>query len=337
MGDGDYRMDYQSVGVDLLEQDMFNARLANKLPWLGGFAGAVDIGDDYLVSSCDGIGTKIQLYLDNRTHDGVSIKNLGKDLVAMVFNDIVCTGAIPLFMNDYLAVNNLTNLSDINYLDLIAGINEGLQEFPKPIPLVSGETAIMPAMMEKGKFDIAGFGVGAIKKENFIDGTGIKEGDWMIGLQSSGFHSNGYTLIREIWKENKEGLERKEAEQLLLKFLRPTRIYVRAVLNLLEKHREAVKGIAHITGGGRDNVLRLLGEDINLRPKWNDNWAKPEEFKWIQEKGKVSNEEMKRVFNDGIGMIFIVKESSAVAIIETLTEFGENPIICGKITSRLKQ
>jgi phosphoribosylformylglycinamidine cyclo-ligase len=336
MGDGEYRMDYQTAGVDLQEQEMFNVRLANKMPWLGGFAGAVDIGDDYLVSSCDGIGTKIQLWLDNRTEPGVSIKNLGKDLVAMVFNDIVCTGAIPLFMNDYLAVHNL-NISDINYLDLIAGINEGLQEFPKPIPLVSGETAIMPAMMEKGKFDIAGFGVGAIPKDKFIDGTGIIEGDWMIGLASNGFHSNGYTLIREIWKNQKYRCERKEAEQLLLKLLRPTRIYVRPVLNLLEKHREGVKGIAHITGGGRDNVLRLLGEDINLRPKWKDNWAKPEEFKWIQEKGEVSDEEMKRVFNDGIGMIFIVKESFAVQIIETLTELGESPIICGKIASRLKQ
>tara|TARA_B110000467_G_scaffold43944_1_gene40293 strand:+ start:2636 stop:3646 length:1011 start_codon:yes stop_codon:yes gene_type:complete len=336
MGDGENIMDYQSVGVDLQEQEMFNVNLAMKMPWLGGFAGAVDIGEDYLVSSSDGIGTKIQLFIDNRHADGVSIKNLGKDLVAMVFNDIICTGAVPLFMNDYLAVHDL-RISEINYLDLIAGINEGLAELGVPCPLIGGETAIMPDMMEHGKFDIAGFGVGVIKKDLFIDGTKIKEGDVMVGLKSSGFHSNGYTLIRKVWQTQKYRNTLEENDALIQKLLTPTRIYVKSLLAVLSRHRKKVHGIAHITGGGRDNLLRLLGEDINLRPQWSNDWAKPEEFQWIQEKGEVSDQEMKRVFNDGIGMILVVHPNSVVSVVDTLTELGESPIICGKISSRLKQ
>ena len=172
-------MNYKDSGVNLHEQDMFNAQLATQMPWLGGFAGAFDIGDDFLVSSTDGVGTKIKLYNSYKDLDGVSIRNLGIDLVAMVMNDIVCTGAKPLFFNDYLAVNTIES---VEALELVAGINEGLAQCGN-VPLLGGETAIMSDMYKLGDFDVAGFGVGACPKDDYIDGSGISAGNVMIGLK----------------------------------------------------------------------------------------------------------------------------------------------------------
>ena len=321
-------MDYQSSGVDLQDQNMFNAKLAAKMPWLGGYAGAYDFGDDYLVSATDGVGSKIKLYFDHKDYPDINIKNLGHDLVAAVMNDIVCTGAIPLFMNDYLSVHDLK--SD-EYLDLIDGINEGLKQCGHNVPLIGGETAILPDIYKKHEFNIAGFGVGVCPKNDFIDGRNIKDGDMMIGLKSSGFHCNGYSLIRKVWE--KYGANAPKGT--LKKLLAPSRIYVTSVLAVLKKHRKDVNGIAHITGGGRDNILRLLGEGLNLRPIWSDDWERPEEFKWLQDAGTISNEEMKRVFNDGIGMILVVNRDAVVKIVEELTSLAESPIICGRIQVRL--
>jgi len=334
--EGGERVDYQSVGVNLQDQELFNAKLTARMPWLGGYAGAFDIGDNYLVSSCDGIGTKIQLYLENKNWEGVNISNLGIDLVAMVFNDIVCTGAKPLFMNDYLAVHDLET---DEYLVLIDGINKGLKQCGDSVPLISGETAIMPSMIAKNTFDIAGFGVGVCEKEHFIDGTAVVEGDMMLGLKSSGFHSNGYTLIREVWKERLRNSKYKASDSdiILPKLLTPTRIYVKSILDVLHRFRKDVHGIAHITGGGRDNVLRLLGENLNLRPKWRNDWLRPAEFKWVKDMGDIADEEMKRVFNDGLGMILVVSRDMAPKITELFTLLGEEVIICGEIVGRLKQ
>jgi len=325
-------MDYESVGVSLQDQDMFNAKLATKMPWLGGHSGAFDVGSDYLVSGCDGIGSKIQLYLDNKDKEGVSIKNLGQDLVAMVFNDIVCSGATPLFMNDYLAVGSIND----TYLELVDGINDALKGLEGKPPLISGETAIHKYLDKNPKtFDIAGFGVGAVPKANYIDGKKIVEGNMMLGLRSSGFHSNGYTLINEVWKNQSYRCEDRLA--MLQRLLTPTRLYVNTVLALLREFAPYVNGICHITGGGRDNLLRLLGEGLNLRPNWNNDWTKPEEFQFIQEKGEISDQEMVRVFNDGIGMILVVDPDKVADIVSRLEKLGEEVVVCGTVLARLKQ
>lgn len=321
-------MDYESVGVNLQDQDLFNAKLAAKMPWLGGHSGAFDVGSDYLVSGCDGIGSKVQLYLDNKDKEGVSIKHLGQDLVAMVFNDIVCSGATPLFMNDYLAVPKITD----EYLELIDGINDALKGLEGKPPLISGETAIHTDI---NTFDIAGFGVGACPKKNYIDGKEIQDGNVMLGLRSSGFHANGYTLIRKVWQDQSYRCEDRLA--MLHRLLTPTRIYVNTVLALLREFAPNVNGICHITGGGRDNLLRLLGENLNLRPNWNNNWTRPEEFKFIQEKGEISDQEMVRVFNDGIGMILVVDPEKVADIVNRLEKLGEDVIVCGTVMTRLKQ
>jgi phosphoribosylformylglycinamidine cyclo-ligase len=338
-------MNYQDSGVNLHDQNMFNAKLCGKMPWLGGYGGAMPITEeDYLISSTDGVGTKIKLYNDYKDLDGVSIKNLGIDLVAMVMNDIVCTGAKPLFFNDYLAVNSLES---VEALDLIDGINEGLELCGDNVPLMGGETAIMSDMYKVGDFDLAGFGVGICKQDNFIDGTDIVSGDVMLGLASSGFHSNGYTLIRKVVEtfeeevmsvlESSKGSPGNFPPTLIQDLLKPTRIYVKSVLEVLHLHKGSVHGIAHITGGGRNNVNRLLGESINLKPMWNNNndAFRQEEFHWIQQYGNISDEEMRRVFNDGIGMVLIVERDDASKVISLLEALGEEVYEVGSIVDRL--
>jgi phosphoribosylformylglycinamidine cyclo-ligase len=321
-------MDYESVGVNTQNRDLFHAKLAAKMPWLGGHSGAFDVGGDYLVSASDNIGAKIKLYLENRDVKGVSIKNLGQDLVAMVFNDIVCSGATPLFMNDYLAVPSIND----EYLTLIDGINDALKGLEGKPPLISGETAIQP---EIEPFDIAGFGVGACPKANYLTGEKIKENDVILGLRSSGFHSNGYTLIRKIW--NAPHSFHWDADEMVNFLLTPARIYVNTVLSMLRKYAPHINGICHIAGGGRDNLNRLLGENLNLRPNWNDNWTKPPEFEFIQKNGNISDQEMKRVFNDGIGMMMIVDPKEIVGMVEYLEKLGEDVVVCGNIKTRFTQ
>jgi phosphoribosylformylglycinamidine cyclo-ligase len=322
-------MNYKDSGLDLHEQDVFNARLIQKMPWVGGFAGAFDIGDDYLVSSTDGVGTKVMLYNDYKDTPGVSIANLGIDLVGMVLNDIVCTGAKPLFFNDYLAVNDLKKMDAMGIID---GINTGLSLCGN-LPLLGGETAIMGDMYKEGEFDVAGFAIGAINKDDFIDGTAIEDGDVMLGLKSSGFHSNGYTLIRKVL----ENIPKNDLPEDLIKdLLTPTKLYVNSILSLLHKHNTGtVHGIAHITGGGRANVNRLLGEDINLRPVWHNNEPENELFDFIKLHGNIDELEFRKVFNNGIGMVLIVDRSDAYEIQRTLESYGENVYEVGAIGTRI--
>jgi phosphoribosylformylglycinamidine cyclo-ligase len=262
----------------------------------------------------------------------VSIKNLGIDLVAMVMNDIVCTGGKPLFFNDYLAVNSLESVEG---LELIDGINDGLKLCGENVPLMGGETAIMSDMYKVGDFDIAGFGVGLCKKVDFIDGLTIVSGDVMLGLKSSGFHSNGYTLIRKVV----ESYELDFPTNLIQDLLKPTRIYVKSVLEVLRLHKGSVHGIAHITGGGRNNVNRLLGENLNLKPMWNNNNTafRQDEFNWIKKHGNISEEEMRRVFNDGIGMVLIVERNDASKVTSMLEALGEEVFEVGLIEDRLNR
>lgn len=325
-------MNYKDAGVDLHEQDMFNAKLCSQMPWLGGFSGAFDIGDHYLISSTDGIGTKLKLYTDCVAAGipDIKIENLGIDLVAMVFNDIVCCGAKPLFMHDYLSVNDL---KEVPLDKLIVGIRDALKNDCAGIPLMGGETAIMNDLYKKGEFDIAGFGVGIVDKKEYIDGSAVRDGDVMLGLFSSGFHSNGFSLIRRILKYV-DKLDVSVYKELLT----PTRIYVNSILKLLRTSRDDVHAIAHITGGGRDNVNRVIGgEAFNLRPHWHDNETPPEIFKFIQENGNVTPEEMKRVFNNGIGMVLIVERNSANDITQKLEALGEKVVEVGYIKERLSK
>jgi len=319
-------MDYDSAGVSLQDRDMYVAKLAAKMPWLGGHCGAIDIGDNYLVSSSDGVGSKAYLYQENKDVEGVSIKNLGQDLVAMVFNDIVCSGASPMFMNDYLAVPSIND----EYLELIDSIQASLKTLEGSPGLISGETSIQPHLT---KFDIAGFGVGACPKKNYIDGKEIKEDDVILGLRSSGFHSAGYELIRKVWLE-KESFRSKDRNEIIKLLLTPSRIYVNTILAMLRKYAPSVHGMCHIGGGGRENLNRLMGENLNLRPRWNDNWTKPPEFEFIQKAGKISDQEMRRVFNDGIGMMLVVDPNEVVGIVEYLEKLGEGVVVCGTISTR---
>ena len=325
-------MDYESAGVSLQEQNLFHFKLYNKMNWLGGHVGSFDVGADFVVCSTDGIGSKIKLYDENKDKKGVSIKNLGKDLVSNVFNDIVTCGARPLFMNDYLMVPKMDDL----YLELIDGINEGLKEIQVPVPLLGGETALQP---DANPFDIAGFGIGACPKTKYIDGSAIKEGDMMLGLASNGFHCNGYTLIRKVFNEYTWDITKGDdgKQQLYEDLLRPTKSYVNTILDITDKFTGLIHGISHIAGFGRDNVLRLLGENLNLKPTWTNDWIKPPEFDRIQEMGRISDQEMRKVFNDGIGMVLIVDPNGINDIIAELEHLGESVFVCGKIEQRFIQ
>jgi|TARA_B100000959_G_scaffold142869_1_gene150001 phosphoribosylformylglycinamidine cyclo-ligase len=321
-------MDYDSVGVSLTDQEFFNAKLSAKMPWLGGHCGAFDVGADFLVSSCDSIGTKIKLYQESKEkYEGISIKNLSQDLVAMVFNDIVCSGATPLFMSDYLAVPAIND----ELHEFIDGLNETLKTLEGRPPLISGNTPIQP---EIETLDIAGFGVGACPKKNYIDGKNIKDSDVILGLRSSGFHSDGYALIRKIWND----IPVAEGDQeMIIRLLTPSRIYVNTILSVLRKYAPFINGICHITSGGRENLNRLMGENLNLRPRWNNDWTRPEEFDYIQKNGNISDGEMRRVFNDGIGMMLVVDPNEVVGIVEYLEKLKEEVVVCGTISTRFKQ
>ena len=329
---------YKKSGVNINAADKFvnfissvssKKRGKKKFSNIGGFGSISDIPNQIkqpkIVACTDGVGTKIMLYNDYKNEEGISINNLGIDLVGMVLNDIVCTGAKPIFFNDYLSVNNIEG---IDALGLIDGINEGLKQCGN-VPFLGGETAIMSDMYKSNEFDIAGFGVGVCPKEHFIDGSNISEGNVMIGLKSDGFHSNGYTLIRKVLEENPFDMS------ILKDLLTPTRLYVEPILKVLSKYRNGVNGIAHITGGGRSNVDRLMGEDMNLRPKWFDENHLTDEMKFIQKAGSISDIEMRRVFNNGIGMVLVVTKEVAGDIILLLEAMGESPIQVGLIESRL--
>jgi len=325
-------MNYKDSGVDIHEQDVFNAKLCNKMPWLGGFAGAFDIGENYLVSATDGVGTKTMLYNDYKHVKGVEIANLGIDLVAAVLNDIVCTGSKPLFFHDYIS---LTSMDEVDAMGIVNGINTGLKMCGTSVPIIGGETAIMNNLYRHDDgFDIAGFAVGIIPKDLFIDGSKIEDGDVMLGLASSGFHTNGYTLIRKVLEGHEARGEL--TDDLIKKIIAPSKIYVKTIGRLLQKHKDSVHGISHITGSGRANVNRLMGESMNLRPIWHNNEPQSEIFEFIQKHGDIDDFEMRKVFNNGIGMVLMVARSDAYEIQRSLESFGEKVYEVGAIGQRVE-
>lgn len=264
------------------------------------------VKEPVLVSSCDGVGTKIKIAQKLGVHNTVGI-----DLVAMNLNDIICLGASPLFFLDYIAYSQLS----LNTLrDLIKGIEKGLRE--GECLLLGGETAQMPGVYKKGEYDLAGFCVGLVEKEKIIDGRRIREGDEIVGLASSGLHSNGFSLVRKVFSEKEI---KRRGEQLL----RPTFIYVRPVLLLLSLYNHnsfTIKGIAHNTGGAFYSKLpKILPQGLGFR-FYSNSWPVPEIFQIIQKKAKASDREMYSVFNMGIGMILVVKKSFSDKIITWFKE-----------------
>lgn len=280
---------------------------------IGGFSGLFPLskkyGNFYLAGCCDGVGTKLKLAFLLDVHHTVGI-----DLVAMNVNDLICAGAQPLFFLDYFACGEL-NVRTAE--KVIQGIQKGCQE--SGCALLGGETAQMPGFYKKGEYDLAGFAVGIVERQSVMDGKKIREGDCVVGLASSGVHSNGFSLIRKIFSS-------KELVRMGKELLAPTRIYVRQVLNLLATG--AVKGMAHITGGGWiENIPRVLpqGMQVKIRKK---SWEIPEIFFRIQKRAGISEHQMFRTYNMGIGMVLIIDAASVGRVMPLL----KNGRLLGHVT-----
>ena len=311
-------LSYRDAGVDIDAGDAlveaikpFAKRTMRPevLAGLGGFGALCSIPKKYkepiLVSGTDGVGTKLKLAFQVGRHDSV-----GVDLVAMSVNDVLVQGAEPLFFLDYFACGKLDKGVAVR---VIRGIAEGCEQ--AGCALIGGETAEMPGMYPEGEYDLAGFCVGVVEKDKIIDGSSIKPGDALLGLASSGAHSNGYSLIRRILGEDKPN------SGLADTLMEPTRIYVKPVLKLMAAVQ--VKGLAHITGGGLvGNVPRMLPQGMRavLRKKM---WPRPQLFTWLQDNGNVTEDEMHRVFNCGIGMVLAVAREHVAAATMLLKREGE--------------
>jgi phosphoribosylformylglycinamidine cyclo-ligase len=297
------------------------------LAGIGGFGALAEIPKKYrepvLVSGTDGVGTKLKLAFQLERHDTVGI-----DLVAMSVNDILTQGAEPLFFLDYFACGKL----DVAVAtEVVKGIARGCEL--AGCSLIGGETAEMPGMYAEGEYDLAGFAVGVAEKGDLIDGRGIAPGDVVLGLASSGAHSNGYSLVRRVLERAKPDLRADfHGRPLGQALLEPTRIYVKPVLSLMSKVR--VKGLAHITGGGLvENLPRVLPEGVRAAIS-RSSWKVPPLFEWLQREGRVADEEMLRVFNCGIGMAIVVAAGEADAAQRALTAGGETVFRIGSIEAR---
>ncbi|BCZ48286.1 phosphoribosylformylglycinamidine cyclo-ligase [Clostridium gelidum] len=289
---------------------------------LGSFAGMVELPSGYekpvLVSGTDGVGTKLEIAFKNKKYDTVGI-----DCVAMCVNDILCHGAKPLFFLDYIACGKLE--AEVAS-DLVKGVSDGCVE--SDCALIGGETAEMPGFYSDGEYDMAGFAVGIADKDKIINGSNIKDGDKLIGIASSGVHSNGYSLIRKVFPDLNEEFNGEEVWKTLIT---PTKIYVKPVLKLLESYE--IKGMAHVTGGGFiENVPRMFnGGDFTAVIK-KDSYPLPAIFERIVEKG-VDKDHMYNTFNMGIGFVLAVKEADVAPIIKALVEMGEKAYEIGYVTS----
>jgi phosphoribosylformylglycinamidine cyclo-ligase len=292
---------------------------------LGGFGALFDLAafsyrDPVLVAGTDGVGTKVKLAIELQRHDTIGI-----DLVAMCVNDLLVQGARPLFFLDYLACSKLD-------VDIAACIIEGIADGCRQAgcALVGGETAEMPGMYTEGDYDLAGFCVGAVERDRIIDGNRVAADDTLIAIASSGPHANGYSLIRKIIRDSgtayKDKLGINTIGEILLN---PTRIYVRAVQDLMASID--IKALAHITGGGLlENIPRVLPAGMNARIDAG-TWCMPPIFNWIQDKGNVAAREMFRTFNCGVGMVVCVNATDQNTALECLTKSGETAWIIGKV------
>ena len=320
---------YKDSGVDITKGNKLIEKIKpiakstlrpGVLNGLGGFGAMFEIPlnkykNPVLVSGTDGVGTKLMVAEMLNKHDTIGI-----DLVAMCVNDLIVQGAEPLFFLDYYATGSLnTEIAT----SVISGIGEGC--IRSGCSLIGGETAEMPGMYKGEEYDLAGFCVGIVEKDNIIDGSKVSVGDQVIALGSSGPHSNGYSLIRKVLEKTTPSSEQLEA------LLEPTRIYVKSILSLNKSH--PIHAISHITGGGLlENIPRVLPK--NLAAKLNSNsWETPEIFNWIQDQGKIDTNEMYRVLNCGVGMIVIVPKESLDDSIKLLNSNGEDSWLIGEIVS----
>jgi len=327
------RSTYKSSGVDI---DKANVLLRKIKPLIrktytkevvadiGCFSGLFDVSilkrykNPVLVSSTDGVGTKLKIAFLADKHDTVGI-----DLVAMNVNDVLTTGARPLFFLDYLACSKLEKEK---YASIIKGIACGCEE--AGCALIAGETAEMPGMYSRGEYDLAGFCVGVVEKNKIIDGKNINVGDKVIGIASSGLHSNGFSLVRKVFTLN-------EQKRIARELLKPTRIYVKSILNLLYAKRYAlnakIRGIAHITGGAfYEKIPRIIPEGKAFVIRKN-SWTVPKIFRLIQKKGNIVDKEMYRTFNMGIGMVLVVAKGTEQKIIQALEKSGLNSWVIGEV------
>jgi phosphoribosylformylglycinamidine cyclo-ligase len=327
---------YRDAGVDIDAGDQLVENIKpfakrtirpGVLAGIGGFGALFEISKSYrepvLVSGTDGVGTKLKLAFELEGHDTVGI-----DLVAMSVNDILVQGAEPLFFLDYFACGKLNVATATR---VVKGIAAGCEQ--AGCALIGGETAEMPGMYPTNEYDLAGFAVGVVEKSKIIDGSTISAGDVVLGLASSGAHSNGYSLIRKIIETKKADLLTVlEGKTLAEWILTPTRIYVKPLLALMKSI--PVKGMAHITGGGlTENIPRVLPESVCAQID-RLAWPQPPLFKWLQEQGNVADHEMHRVFNCGIGMVVIVNAADAATALTQLRLNGETVWPIGKIVPR---
>jgi phosphoribosylformylglycinamidine cyclo-ligase len=303
--------------VDLIKNNVKESFTKGVLNHIGGFGALfqpdlTDIKEPVIVSSTDGVGTKIIIAMELNQHDTVGI-----DLVAMSVNDLICTGAKPLFFLDYIACGKLV---PEKIADIVKGITEGCKQ--SGCALIGGETAEMPDMYSENEYDLAGFAVGIVDKSKIIDGTKMQEGDSIIAIPSSGIHSNGYSLARKVLLAENAAVDRIEA---LEKMLVPTRLYANDVENLVKKF--AINGIAHITGGGLNEKLgRIIPEGLTAKIT-KGTWDTPEIFKLIQNEGKVDEAEMYNVFNMGIGLAIITKPENTADILASNPTYREVGVI----------
>lgn len=324
---------YKKSGVDICGASIFKSKIKplvrksfrqEVLKDIGGFGSFFRLAKEkykepVLVSSADGVGTKLMIAKLANKHDTVGI-----DAVAMNVNDILCTGAEPLFFLDYIA---FSKVNEPVLVDVVKGLNQGCIE--SACSLIGGETAQMPGMYKAGDYDIAGFCVGVVDKNKIIDGSKIKSGDVIIGLESSGLHSNGYSLVRKVFSQN-------ELKRMSSELLKPTRIYVKPVLSLLNKI-SGINGIAHITGGAfYDKIARILPDKLGARIN-KGSWVVQKIFRLIQNKGGISDREMYHTLNMGIGMVLIVNPGSAKPIISKLAEHKLKSWVIGEIVKGKRQ
>jgi phosphoribosylformylglycinamidine cyclo-ligase len=320
---------YRDAGVDIDAGDELVRRIGpackathrpELLSSLGGFAALASLPSRYrepvLVTGTDGVGTKLKLAIDHDRHDQV-----GQDLVAMCVNDVLVTGAEPFLFLDYYATGRL----DVDVAErVIKGIAHGCAL--AGCALVGGETAEMPGFYAKGDYDLAGFCIGVVERSAIVDGSKLAAGDVLIGLASSGPHSNGYSLIRRVLEDARIERDAKLIDTLMA----PTRIYAKSVLGLLAE--QPVHGMAHITGGGIVENLPRMFADGSLQALIDmDAWRRPDVFAWLQQAGNIAEDEMLRTFNCGIGFILAVPAAAADAALANLRAAGENAAVIGRL------
>ena len=337
-------MDYKKSGVDieagyksveLMKEHVKKTMRPEVLGGLGGFAGAFDLSkikdmeEPVLLSGTDGCGTKVKLAFIMDKHDTIGI-----DAVAMCVNDIACSGGEPLFFLDYIACGK-------NYPEKIASIVKGVAEgcLQSEAALVGGETAEHPGLMPEDDYDLAGFAVGVVDKKDLITGENIKAGDTLIGIASSGVHSNGFSLVRSVFEMTKESLDTYYDElgkTLGEALIEPTRIYVKG-LKAVKKAGVTIKGCSHITGGGfYENIPRMLPEGVGVKVN-KSSYEVPAIFKLLAEKGDIEEHMMYNTFNMGVGMVLAVDPADADKTIEALASTGDKAFVLGEVVSGNKE